>query len=1090
MKSTSNRRGARFAWAIGSALLTASTLAAAGAERLAVADADRLGALALPEAIVSESSDALTLHPDLRNLTGRQNVLVRLTTAPLASGQSSRAAIEAEQAAFIDRAVGAAPSAEVIATVQLVLNAVALNVDAADLPALANDIAVTRVVGVGDYELNLVDTVPYIGAATAQAAGFSGAGVRVAVIDSGIDYTHADLGGPGTQAAYETAWAPLPPPGAPPIPVVAPGTGYTAVPAGLFPNAKVVGGYDFVGESWPSGPLLPDPNPVSGPDATTFGGHGTHVAAIIAGNGGVAPGAKLFAVKACSTPTTSCSGVALIQAMEFAVDPNGDGDTSDRVDIVNMSLGANYGRAFDDDLSAAVDNATALGVMTVASAGNGADKQFVTGTPAAATTALSVAQTEMPLATVSTFSILAPITATRGAVFQPWSAALTTAIEGPVFYPAAGGKRLGCADATGANPYTPGELAGRIVIVDRGVCNVSLKIANLASAGAILGIVGFVDGSAPFAFAYGGGNASIPGYAINQTDANVLRAGNATVRFEPSGVLSLAASMRVSSSRGPRMDDNLLKPEIGAPGQSVSASSGTFTGRTGFGGTSGAAPMVAGAAAILKGARPELTIGDIKQILVNTANPDVAQVSAANSVLPDQPAPVSRIGGGEVRVDRALVSPSFVSDVTGDETSAMRGGVGLGYLDVSKPVQVYTRKLRVTNKSGRAQRYSVTPTFRFADDVATNAVQVSANPRNVTVPPRRSVDVILTFVINGTQLRNNLMNAGSLGNAIGPLTANEYDGYVVFQGRDHRLTMPWHVLPRKAARVVSNNGPVPVLFDDTGVARSALLNIGVGTAQLQSFSLVGLSPDSPRGGRGERAPNPDMRAVGVNTFRAPAGLCAASENFIWEFAFNLWERSSSPAGQFLEIDLDVNRDGVIDFVIINRDVAGLFSLGDGRQVTAVLRLTPTGAIASTTLRFFVENSTNTNTSILRVCGNDLGLTLADAGTRLINANFFTLSWAQGGAVDRIGTVTLTPGGEQFVTQLSANTLDFGNFASVTIQAFAPFPGTSPELGSMIVTNSDFGAANRGGATLATETVLFTRPGVEQAPNFVYPNNVE
>ena len=56
--------------------------------------------------------------------------------------------------------------------------------------------------------------------------------------------------------------------------------------------------------------------------------------------------------------------------MEFAVDPDGDGDPSDAVDIINMSLGSDYGQPFDDDLSAAVNGATALDVLTVTSAGN------------------------------------------------------------------------------------------------------------------------------------------------------------------------------------------------------------------------------------------------------------------------------------------------------------------------------------------------------------------------------------------------------------------------------------------------------------------------------------------------------------------------------------------------------------------------------------------------------------------------------------------------------------------------------------------------------------------------------------------------
>ena len=85
----------------------------------------------------------------------------------------------------------------------------------------------------------------------------------------------------------------------------------------MFPSAKVVGGWDFVGEQWTgaagSPPLAPDPDPIPSPDATTNGGHGTHVGDIIAGVNGVAPGALLYALKACAVASTSCSGIALLQ---------------------------------------------------------------------------------------------------------------------------------------------------------------------------------------------------------------------------------------------------------------------------------------------------------------------------------------------------------------------------------------------------------------------------------------------------------------------------------------------------------------------------------------------------------------------------------------------------------------------------------------------------------------------------------------------------------------------------------------------------------------------------------------------------------
>ena len=61
----------------------------------------------------------------------------------------------------------------------------------------------------------------------------------------------------------------------------------------------------------------------------------------------MAPGASLYAVKVCSAVSTSCSGVAMVQGLEYAVDPNGDGSMADALDVVNMSLGSSYGQGQD-----------------------------------------------------------------------------------------------------------------------------------------------------------------------------------------------------------------------------------------------------------------------------------------------------------------------------------------------------------------------------------------------------------------------------------------------------------------------------------------------------------------------------------------------------------------------------------------------------------------------------------------------------------------------------------------------------------------------------------------------------------------------
>jgi hypothetical protein len=735
-----------------------------------------------------------------------------------------------------------------------------------------------------------------------------------------------------------------------------------------------------------------------------------------------------------------------------------------------------YGQPFDDDLSAAVDAATALGVLTVASAGNSADKQFITGSPAAAATALSVAQTEVPTSTLGLMDILSPATPpTRFATFQAWAAPLTTPIEGAVLYPnSTPGKAIGCADAAGNTPYAAGELAGRIVLVDRGTCSFSLKIANIAAAGGILGIIGLIDASVPFSGAFGGGVQTIPAYMITLADANAIR-GGATIRMSS---FPLAGSLASTSSRGPRFDDSIVKPEIGAPGASVSARSGGFTAVSAFGGTSGAAPMVAGAAAILKAARPELAPLDIKQILVNTASPDVSQPSVLGSVFPDQAAPITRIGGGEVRVDRALLSPAFVTDVTGDAASAAHGALSFGFLEADQSKYVLTRKLRVTNTSGKTLTYRGLPNFRYQDDADLQATSFELFPARFSVAPHGSIDIDAKLTVRTSRLRNNLMNAGSLGNAIGPLTSNELDGYIVFDGGDHKLTLPWHLLPRKAANVVVR-GPNAMSFDSTGTSTFKIENTGLGTAQFASYSLLGLSPDAPQGGRGQERPNPDLRAVGIKSSLVPAGstLCgSATATFLWEFAFNTWERDANPAGTFLEVDFDIDRNGIPEFVLWNRDLSGNTTLSDGRQVGALLRLNAAGTtILGTTVRFFAENATNTANTVLRVCGNDLGLTLADAGVRLVDTYYFASSWYFGGPIDELSAtpIVITPGGEEFAVTASPSTLAYEAKANVTVTRFSLVPGTTPHAGIMMLTNAGLSATSNGGATQATEALLLT-----------------
>lgn len=223
-------------------------------------------------------------------------------------------------------------------------------------------------------------SVPFLGVPLVWASGYRGQNVRIGVIDTGIDYEHADFGGTG------------------------PGTG--------FPTAKVEGGRDFVGDTW-----HPDTNPTLQPDADPMDqqGHGTHMAGTIAGFGvdgggntyggpwdtttpfttmtigpGMAPQATLYALKVGANHTF-VSEAGTIAALEWAVDPDGDGNFADRLDVVNLSLGTAFGN-LDRGWTVAADNAAQIGVVVVAAAVNIQDFYFSQGDPATAPHVISVGQ--------------------------------------------------------------------------------------------------------------------------------------------------------------------------------------------------------------------------------------------------------------------------------------------------------------------------------------------------------------------------------------------------------------------------------------------------------------------------------------------------------------------------------------------------------------------------------------------------------------------------------------------------------------------------------------------------------------------------
>ena len=978
-------------------------------------------------------------------VSSRATVIVHLQGSSLESYQTlddskffvEVKTLEARQARFMTRLERRWPGAKIIARTRHLLNAVFVEIDRDQIPALKEDPDAVRVVEVKDYQMSLSETVPYLGGAAAHAAGFEGVGIRVAVIDSGIDYHHAALGGSGLVEDYDAD-----------DPAI--------IEPGSFPTTKIVGGTDFIGSEWPRGPLAPDPDPL---DDGPGGGHGTHVADIIGGTLGVAPGASLYALKVCSSVASSCSGVGLAQALEFAVDPNGDGRTNDHVDIINMSLGSDYGQPFDDDLSLAVERASALGVLTVSSAGNGADRPFVAGTPAATRSAISVAQTQVPSAHLTFMTVDFPVDRAGDfmAVPQRWSGTLADTMTGPVQYADGQGGNL-----NGCEAFAEGSLTGQIVYVDRGACNFSNKIRNIEEAGGVLGIIGLVTPGEPFFGSFGGGDPiSIPGYMISQADADILRAGDAIVTFDPNNIRSLAGSMVSSSSRGPRNYDVMIKPDVGAPGASVSALVGTGDQTSAFGGTSGASPMVAGAAAVLLEARllqhRRPLPFELKALLANTAEETIAN---------DQngaPAAVTRVGSGEVRLDRAIVSPVAAWDDQNGTPS-----LSFGFKDVADDVLVLRRQIRVRNYTARTRNFNVHWSYRHTED-DTGAV-VLETPATVRVDAQRDAVFEVVLTIHGSMLPSNAMSSGAEGADPASLTLNEFDGDVFLDDGRNAIHLPWHVLPRKSASVHATRNRVEL--DSDGQDRLILTNAGQETAQNEVFSLVGLSPNLPSGAAGAQEPTPDLRAFGVRTATVAEGVCGPAESFVWRFAFNSWERQTHLVAVNFGVRLDIDGDGKNDFIVRSGDLSEVGSGStDGRQITLVEDLAQEENVRAG----YVEHAMNTANTIIEVCAEQIGLSGADLGLTHVKATVTATDTISGGPGDRIDNLTLIPGGEEYIGKVE----DVPANASGTleIQDLGPLLGATPELGVMVVTNSDRGEGHRGGATQDSETLLLLLPNV-------------
>jgi minor extracellular serine protease Vpr len=509
---------------------------------------------------------------------------------------------------------------------------------------------------VGNNDIDLKNAVGLTGADIAQnELGLDGSGVTIAIIDSGVDFTLPELGGC------------------------------------FGPQCKVRGGFDLVGDAYNTTTTSPAYHPAQNPDpdpepcdpnvadqaevngaGTSNAAHGTHVAGIAAADGrghdgevtGVAPGARLLAYRVFGCNGSTDSDV-LIHAMEMAF--------ADHADVVNMSIGSAFDNWPQSPTAVAADNLVAAGVTVVTSTGNsGGNGQqlWSVGSPGVGRNVIAVGSFDNTKATLPAFRM--------GSTMYPYvraAGSLATVPDSGGGEVVATGTPATVGDGCGASTPAPGSLTGKIAFIRRGsaappapTCGFYNKAINAQRAGAI-GVILYNNVAGPFSPTVAPSPAglepvSIPVAALTMSQGAALFAGlptNHTLAWtdqvletplQTAGLISDFSSFGTDAELG-------LKPDIGAPGGQIYSTwpHQQFGGHNTIGGTSMAAPHVAGLAALLLQAKNKnISPAMVRTLLMNTAAPAGLNVSPRAGL-----EPTWRQGAGLAQIVGAATTPAWVT---------------------------------------------------------------------------------------------------------------------------------------------------------------------------------------------------------------------------------------------------------------------------------------------------------------------------------------------------------------------------------------------------------------------------------------------
>jgi minor extracellular serine protease Vpr len=719
-----------------------------GARRIAFMTAAIIVAGVLGSVIHGQDVSTVQLQPDVTRGSAETGLavnesrnlwFVELSSPPLSEGTSA-ATLRSEKAAWRAAAAQAGLSFTERYAFDTLWNGLSVRIASTQVPALRRLPGVKAVYPVGTAALpepepslgtDIANAVTMTGADILQnSLGLRGTGVRVAVMDTGIDFDHPDFGGSGTN--HTTA----------------------------FPTARVITGFDFVGDAYDAG----DPSSVPVPDANPDDceGHGTHVAGIIGANGaikGVAPGVVFGAYRVFGCDGTTDDDV-MIAAMERVL--------ADDMQVLNMSIGAAFENWPDYPTAKAADALVKKGVVVVASIGNsGASGIYSAGAPGVGEKVIGVASFENTRVSQTAIRVSGPDTlfgyaSATAAPPAPLSGQLPLARTGTT-----------TSTADGCAALAPGSLSGRAALIRRGTCSFYIKAFNAQTAGAAAVVLYNNQAGSVSPTVAGTPPINIPVIMLSQADGGAI---NARIAAAPSGspiTLTWTAEIVTATNPGGNLlssfssygtaADLSLKPDIGAPGGQIRSTYPIELGSYAtLSGTSMASPHTAGAVALLLEAAArgiyhahadetgsgKLKAESVRGILLNNAEPHLWSLAPGFGLLDN----VHAQGAGLLRIDRAVLAQTLV---TPDKLSLGESEAG--------PADV---KLKITNKSDVAVTYDVT----HAPAVSTNGTYfvpaapaappaskplgfytgfaTLAGPTAVTVPAHDSAQIKLTITAN------------------------------------------------------------------------------------------------------------------------------------------------------------------------------------------------------------------------------------------------------------------------------------------------------------------------------------------------------